>query len=458
MANNSLKWLALLGGLAVGSASVALAQDSGPLIDTLVKKGVLTDQEGEDLRVELLKDFGESSAGKINISSNLKELKITGDARVRYEQRAGDAGVAAGAVNVGDTQERSRFRYRFRLGLTGKFSDNWFFGSRLETANGNRSTNVTAGNYPSGTSPTQKPVPFGKDSSNTIYLGQLYIGRNVDEFTFTAGRFANTIVSTPMVWDDDINVEGLSEQWSHATGDVTWMVNLGQFLYEGSGTVNGFGSSAGNRDWSSILAFQGGAKVKTSSTTYVQVLPTYYYYTNSKKTTGNLTFDPLTTPNSASLRPEGLSVVDIPAEFGFKLGNLPAKVWVDFALNLAAEDRAKAAGQSAFDGEDTAYQIGFGVGQTKVKGDWEAKAFYQSVDAFALDSNLVDSDLFDSRTNMQGYGVSFAYVLASGVTAKFTYATADRKEDSLATYGSGDIGTAAVTNYSLFQADLSVKF
>ncbi|HEY8932710.1 MAG TPA: hypothetical protein VIM44_05290, partial [Rariglobus sp.] len=94
----------------------------------------------------------------------------------------------------------------------------------------------------------------------------------------------------------------------------------------------------------------------------------------------------------------------------------------------------------------------------KVKGDWEAKVFYQVVDAFALDSNLVDSDLFDSRTNMEGYGVSFAYVLTTGVTAKLTYAAADRKEDALATYGSGDIGTASVKNYNLLQVDLNVKF
>jgi len=456
MAHTSLKWLALLGGLVAGTT--AFAQDSGPLIDALVKKGILNDQEAEELRVDLQKDFAESSAGKLNVSSSIKELKISGDARVRFEQRSGEAGVVSGATKIGDTQERDRFRYRFRLSLTGKLADGWFFGSRLETATGNRSTNVTAANYPSGTSPNQKPVPFGKDSSNGIYLGQLYIGRSVEDFTFTAGRFANPMVSTPMVWDDDINVEGLAEQWNYAAGNVTWMANLGQFLYEGSGTVNSFGSSAGNRDWSSILAFQGGAKVKTSSTTSVQVLPTYYYYTNSKKTTGNLTFDPLTSPNSASLRPEGLSIVDIPVEFGFKLGSLPAKIWVDYAINLDAEDRATAAGKPTFDGEDTAWQVGFGVGQTKVKGDWEAKVFYQVVDAFALDSNLVDSDLFDSRTNMEGYGVSFAYVLTTGVTAKLTYAAADRKEDALATYGSGDIGTASVKNYNLLQVDLNVKF
>ena len=437
MAKNSLKWLGLLGGLAVGAASLAQAQDSGPLIDTLVKKGILTDQEGEDLRVELLKEFGNTSAGKLNLSSSLTELKLSGDIRARYEYRSGEA---AGAS---DMQERNRFRYRFRLGLTGKFSEGWFFGSRLETANGNRSTNVTAGNYTN--------APFGKDGANTIYIGQAYLGRTINDFTFTAGRFANPLVSTPMVWDDDINVEGLAEQWAYAAGDTTWIVNLGQFVYEGSGTTNPFGAGT-SRQSTQLLAFQGGAKTKVGPGT-LQVLPTYYYYT------GNASgMTALTTPNSATLQPRGLSIIDIPVEYGFKIGGLPAKVWIDYAINLDADDRATAAGVPAADGEDTAWQVGFALGQTKAKGDWEARAFYQDVAAFALDSNLVDSDLFDSRTNMKGFGVSFAYVLSTGVTAKLTYASADRKKDSLATYGAGDIATPNLTSYQLFQADLSVKF
>jgi polyhydroxyalkanoate synthesis regulator phasin len=56
MAKNSLKWLALLGGVALGTASMAVAQDSGALLDVLVKKGVITDQEAEDIRVDLVKD------------------------------------------------------------------------------------------------------------------------------------------------------------------------------------------------------------------------------------------------------------------------------------------------------------------------------------------------------------------------------------------------------------------
>ena len=35
------------------------------------------------------------------------------------------------------------------------------------------------------------------------------------DFTFTAGRMPNPLLSTRMVWDPDINPEGLAEQWKH---------------------------------------------------------------------------------------------------------------------------------------------------------------------------------------------------------------------------------------------------
>ncbi len=445
MATKSFKWLALLGGVVIGAASLAHAQDSGPLIDALVKKGVLNDQEAEEIRADLIKDFGTSSAGKINLSSALTELKISGDARVRYEYRTGQNGAVAPATSTSNQQELNRYRYRLRLAIAGKFHDGWFFGTRLETGNSNRSTNVTAGD--SGTA-------FGKNASDGITLGQAYMGRVVDDFTFTAGRMPNPLVTTSMVWDDDINPEALSEQWSHDAGKVTWMANLAQMLYQspGGGGTNPIGTGPSTEN-QYLLAFQAGGKVKVSEGVTVQAMPTYYKYTGN-----DTTATVLTTPNSNNLRTIGLSVIEVPVEVGFKVGALPAKVFGDFAYNTDADTRAQAAGKPGFGNEDIGYQIGFGLGQAKVKGDWEGKVFWQSVDAYAVDSNLVDSDLFDSRTNMEGVVLQYTYVLTDGVNVKFTYANADRKNDNLPTYGAGDISTASLTHYQLFQADLNVKF
>lgn len=85
MANKSLKWLALLGGVALGGASLAVAQDSGALLDALVRKGVLTDQEAEDVRADLTRDNAAAMpkfagpAGK-----DTKSIAISGRIQTQY--------------------------------------------------------------------------------------------------------------------------------------------------------------------------------------------------------------------------------------------------------------------------------------------------------------------------------------------------------------------------------------
>jgi len=78
-----LELLAVLGG-ALFAASSVFAQDSGPLIDMLVKKGMLNSQEAEELRAELLKD---SSAGIISTISGGKStvgLSLSGRLQIQY--------------------------------------------------------------------------------------------------------------------------------------------------------------------------------------------------------------------------------------------------------------------------------------------------------------------------------------------------------------------------------------
>src|SRR4029077_977765 len=109
----------------------------------------------------------------------------------------------------GDSTQRNRFRYRLRLGLRGTLVDDWFFGLRLETSTNPRSTNVTFGDD-SGVN-----GPFSKDSDR-ISVGQAYLGyKGFKDITLTAGRMPQPLVTTLMVWDDDINPEGLAEQWKH---------------------------------------------------------------------------------------------------------------------------------------------------------------------------------------------------------------------------------------------------
>src|SRR5256714_6958572 len=193
--------------LVLGSVT-ARAQDAGALLDLLVKKKLITDQEAEEVRGELTREAAQTSGGKWKISAPINEIEFYGDMRVRYEQRQGTTpDVMPGTPGPNDTLKRSRERYRLRLGLRGTLADDWFFGLRFETSTNPRSTNVTFGD---------DTGPFGK-ASDGLGVGQAYLGYSgFRDIRLTVGKMPNPLVTTLMVWDADINQEGMAEQWKHS--------------------------------------------------------------------------------------------------------------------------------------------------------------------------------------------------------------------------------------------------
>ncbi|MBA3881709.1 MAG: putative porin [Chthoniobacterales bacterium] len=477
------------------------AQESGALLDLLVKKKIITDQEAEELRGELVKDFAATPAGKLKMSTPITELEIYGDARVRYEIRNGNSGPPSTLVtNNDDAQQRNRARYRIRLGLRGTLVDDWFFGLRLETSTSPRSTNVTFGDD-SG--------PFGK-TSDGAFIGQAYVGyKGIRDLTLTAGRMPNPFITSSMVWDGDINPEGLAQQYKHtfnlsfgggtsassaqvesyskdgksgvaaaaAISEPTRMsvdvfANFGQFVYDDVSTENPLGvqpSGVPNTD-SYLLGWQVGAKFNFTKDIYFRIAPTVYNYTGNGDSFNKfyqgdpdvLVIDPVTglavkTPRNQTAI-NSLLVCELPAEFGFKIGELPVRVFSDFAVNLDATDRARAAGHPDQDDERYAYQLGIAFGQLKAKHDWQIQAFYQHAEQYSLDPNLVDSDIFDSRLNMEGFAIQAGYAITDAVTFNLTYAYGEQINKTLGTGGIGDIGVNPLREYQLFQVDLNYKF
>jgi hypothetical protein len=448
-----------------------------------------------------------SSADKWKLSTSITEMELYGDLRLRYEYRGGrtdDTPVAqpgAGVAGTNDWQERERERYRLRLGLRGTLLDDWFFGLRLETNASSRSTNVTFGDDTSSSSPGGGG-PFAK-GSDTVYVGQAYGGyKGFPGFTFIGGRMPNPLVTTLMVWDPDINPEGLAEQWKHTFtiggGEATpasyskdgktvlpsapsepWLkidvfANFAQFVYDDSNpenplgarsttTANGGRQLVPNTD-AFLLAWQVGAKFDFPHILYFQLAPTLYNYTGNGDTF-NVHYqggDPkLTNSDSLAQNQTGINsllVFDLPGEIGWKMWGVPMRIFGDFEVNLEADDRAEAAGHPGKGGDRYAYQIGLGIGQLKKKHDWEISAWWQHQDQYSLDPNLVDSDLFDSKLNLQGVAVRAGYMLADAVVFNLTYAYAWRIDDALGTGGLGDIGINPLDQYQIFQADLSFKF
>ena len=143
-----------------------------------------------------------------------------------------------------------------------------------------------------------------------------------------------------------------------------------------------------------------------------------------------------------------------------------ARVFGDFAKNLDGDNRARRAGHSGLS-EDTAYQFGVAYGTLGLvtgaiakKGGWEVRAYYQRVEQFALDPNLIDSDFFEGRTNLKGVYLAGAYGFTDSIIGTLRYGYAQRINHTLGTGGSGpDLPYLnPIDDYRIFQYDLTWKF
>ena len=231
----------------------------------------------------------------------------------------------------------------------------------------------------------------------------------------------------------------------------------------------------------------------------------YYYYgaTNSVNTylPGASGYQPGTVFNQGPYQSVGypfnqvglnhLLVLEVPFEFNFKISRLDARIFGDVAYNLQgaqrAEDAANAYSQilaanvlpngnavlrsfPAQTKDVKAYQIGLDLGSrnslglvngtTSRRHAWEVKTYWQHVEQYALDPNVLDTDFFEGVENLQGVYVAAGYCFTDNLIATFRYGHASRINDLLGTGGSGqDIPQInPIKDFDMYQVDLTLRF
>jgi len=231
---------------ACASVLPAQAQDAGALVEALVKKGILTDQEAEEVRADMTRDFAQTNAGKINLGSSITELKLYGDFRYRWQYDDRHPQVD----NNTNNSQRSRHRFRLRLNADVSLTDNFNAGFALESGQASDSGNQTFEN--------------GFDDYQ-IFISKAFLGWKAAEwFSLTVGKFKNPFYTTDLVWDSDINPQGAMQSIAFhkmpifggaggPTGDSkgvmdpspvrsspNWELTLvaGQFIFDDNGEFN----------------------------------------------------------------------------------------------------------------------------------------------------------------------------------------------------------------------------
>lgn len=420
------------------------------LLNLLEQKGLITAREADQTRQELARRLAaaepaRTETNRIGLRSWVEKLDLYGDLRLRFEHRSGQDDSSPG----GDHMDRNRWRYRLRAGANLDLTESWRAGIRIETGPGGRSSNVTFGDD-SG--------PWGKDSDR-LYLGLLFMQWTPCEWaTFTAGRQENPFVTTVLAWDHDLAPEGLSQSFRYRTGSVEWFATFGQFLYDDANPDNPFGNGP---SWADAYLFgqQLGIRWTPHKQWKLTVAPLLTFYTGAGDSF-RTDFTGLTAAGSTGIN--DLCILETPVEVAWSGWMVPVRLFGDFAVNLSGSERARAAGQPAYDDEIYAWLAGVELGSARKKGGWSLRALYMVSGLFALDPNLVDSDLFDSRLNMRGVALQGSYALTDFLSLSVTYARAERKEKALPTGFTGDLRDASRTawldQYQLFQADLNLRF
>jgi hypothetical protein len=449
-----------------GAQSQPPSQSTDSLLNKLVQKGILTEQEAKDIANDTTQT-NQVSSSKWKINDAIKNINIFGDVRFRYEYRR--AQNAQGSGSAEDNYYRERFRYAVRVGLKGDLFDDFYYGLRVETSTNPRSPWVTFGDDSNGT-------PSAKNSDG-VNIGQVYLGwRPTDWYEMTVGKMPMPLYTTAMVWDSDINPEGAVEKFKTTVGPVDLFATFGQFLYQDTNPDHGYPSSD-----TFILAWQLGGTWKIDKDMSFKAGPVIYDYTGKGQNNGlNTPFSGQgvngLNPNNAAHNQNGINdllVLETPAEFNFKVGHYGARVFGDFAYNFYGDDRARAAARlpasgltHAFTGENTAYQVGLGFGnlglvygQTSKKNTWEARAYWQHIEQYAVDVNLIDSDFFE-RSNEEGIYSAFAYSFTDSIIGTVRYGYANRIKDELGTGGfNPDLPVLnPLKHYNILQLDVTWRF
>lgn len=360
----------------------------------------------------------------------LDGVKLSGDFRMRYQSTMFADGnfpafpdvnaiLQAGGVSRTDfpllntTDNFHQLRYRARLGVEAQISDKVKLGFRLASGedNGPIATNDIIGDN------------FRKDA---IYIDRAYLElKPIKQATLIAGRMPNPFYSTDLVWDVDVNMEGLAGQLSHDFGDDL----LGARLFATGGY---FPLQEKETDGIEryLLAGQGGVSIRPVDDLELQFAGAYYDFKNLQGrrnapdgarindhtapmalARGNSLFDirtdGLTSLPGLASRFELLNFTGHVAYRGF--GDIGVKLTGDYVVNLGFDQSEIAALRVGEPGsvppDNNGYQIRLDVGHDEIRkfGDWQFAAAYKRVDTDAVVDIFTHSEFGLGGTDVKGY-------------------------------------------------------
>lgn len=319
----------------------------------------------------------------------LDKVKLSGDLRIRGEYND----------NESPASDRARLRTRFRFGAQFELSEEWRAGVRVRT-----------GNADDPNSPHQDLGGTGGGLFNSfaLSLDQVYATYSpeaVEGLSATFGKFANPMKRNPVfggiMWDQDVQPEGVQVTWNSPWGDETFKdigATLGQYVLLENGAAEDL--------WSTFAQVFGSVDLGDAGRLDAALA---YYFVGSTRPDGSAV-SPLLGDNQGN----AVTATDFVSDFGvlnpmlaWKADGFTASA--EFFSNLRAASGAESTGYCVGVAEDTSvgrfYYTYAAIGQDAVFSPW-------AEDDFLLATNM-DSHMLGWKKPISANTMLHVWVLAS---------------------------------------------
>lgn len=371
-------------GILSASNNLLFAEEPKTLEELLIEKGTITKEEA-------------ASVQETKLAKWVDRFSFAGDLRLRHDS----------TIREAPNRDRHRQRLRLRLGSTLTI-DNFLVGVQLASGDsGQTSNNQSFDNLFS-----QKP----------IWIRQAYLQwKAAPWLALTGGKMPNPFFRvTELVWDDDLAPEGFAQNVTlTVTETIVLFVNTGQLVLDEDSTDN-------NDQW--LFAEQVGTRIGLGKDTSVTLAGAFYNFKNATEGSfGQVTVQdgntrvPVATGTPTVLVNE-YRVLNITAEFGIKVADLPLVLHGDYIKNLADTTTDK----------DMGYQAGLQVGKASNPRTWEVAYFYRLTETDATVADIADSDFgANGGTNHKGHVIWIGYSPTKALQLKAKYVMTEVEDETL---------------------------
>jgi hypothetical protein len=445
----AFRWFSIAAALGVAvlclSAPVARAESDAiqDILDVLREKGLI-DEETEQ-RILLKSQTDPNPHVASGPMKTMKEhLEWTGDLRIRNEQFWYSDSFGT------ERDDRNRWRYRLRIGFKTRITDWAQVGIRLATGSSYNSTNQTLGD-----SDRFRDTEFGVDP---ISVNQAWVKFTLPEPlaidlkpSFTIGKISNPFTwkhgKDWLLWDRDITPEGMN---LHAGWDLSEHArvfgNIAYFIID---------ERSSNSDVK-LVAYQLGSEFDVGFAD-LGLRGSWYDYRSLDDSFEERSVDTGNLPGAFDGGKARVGEIAAYSRFGM-WERWPLLLYGSLIQNFEAESTT-IAGVGSAGKENDAWGLGFEFGSPKEWFLFGGGYFY--VEANSVMSLVTDSDIFDARTNREGYALYLARNLSERIQLKFTFFDGEEIDDDdvfnlVGTPGADPAGDGS--NRRRLQSDLSFRF